>query len=157
MMFERFQQIFNGFQWMFKCFSTHFNVRLALNLTAQCLHNYGCGLILFGHYPPVCRMDLSCSLPIAYCSLPMARPGGMRGAIESAALAAWQALACQIQSTSPKLQISNLQISNPPQISPQRPRAFRPADQKSSPLPLAIFIPLGTRRAKCKITVNDGS
>ena len=54
-------------------------------------------------------------------------PGGMCGAIESAALAVWQELACQIQSTSPKL-ISNLQISTPPQISPQRPRAFRPAD-----------------------------
>ena len=62
----------------------------------------------------------------------LARPGGMRGAIESAALAVWQELACRIQSTSPKLQISNLQISNPPQNSPQRPRAFRPAAQKRS-------------------------
>ena len=29
------------------------------------------------------------------------RPGGMRGAIESAALAVWQELACRIQTTSP--------------------------------------------------------
>ena len=50
------------------------------------------------------------------------RPGGMHVAIESAALAAWQALACQIQST------SLADISDPPQISPQRPCAFRPAD-----------------------------
>ena len=45
----------------------------------------------------------------------------MRGAIESAALAAWQALACRTQST------SLADVSDPPQISPQCPRAFRPA------------------------------
>ena len=45
----------------------------------------------------------------------------MHEATESAALAVWQALACEIQSTSPKLQISNLQISNPLKISPSTP------------------------------------
>jgi hypothetical protein len=64
--------------------------------------------------------------------LPRTWPGGMRGAIESAALAVWQALACQIESTSPNSPISNLQISNPPQISSQRPRAFRPAAPKDA-------------------------
>ena len=60
-------------------------------------------------------------LPIAH-----SRPGGMRGAIESAALAVWQELACQIESTSPKLQISNLQISNPPSNLPPVPPRIPP-------------------------------
>ena len=49
-----------------------------------------------------------CLLPTTLCPsltahypLPFAWPGGMRGAIESAALAVWQELACQTQSTSP--------------------------------------------------------
>ena len=80
------------------------------------------------------RID-HCILPIAHCLLPSARcpslpahyllpiawPGGMRGAIESAALAVWQELACQIESTSPNSPISNLQISNPLKISPSAP------------------------------------
>ena len=41
--------------------------------------------------------------------------------MESAALAVWQALACQIQTTIPKLQISNLQISNPLKSPPSAP------------------------------------
>ena len=66
--------------------------------------------------------------PISYfpCPLPMARPGGMRGAIESPALAVWQELACRIQSRSPHLR-SHLADLRPPQNLPQRPRAFRQA------------------------------
>ena len=90
----------------------------------------------------------SCFCSIASCPLPMARPGGMRGAIESAALAVWQALACRIHTT------SLADVSDPPQISPQRPCAFRRATVQ---LIFVIFISLGTRRAKCKITVSDGS
>ena len=57
----------------------------------------------------------------------------MRVAVESAALALRHELACRIQTTSPNSPISNLQISNPPQISSQRPRAFRPAVPKHAP------------------------
>ena len=44
------------------------------------------------------------------------RPRGMHGAIESAALAVWQALACQIQSTSPypQNQILQIPLKSPP-------------------------------------------
>ena len=80
---------------------------------------------------PSSLLPLPCSLfplPSSLFPFPSSRPSGMRGAIESAAHAVWQALACHIESRSPKLQISNLQISDPPLISPQRPRAFRPAD-----------------------------
>ena len=45
-----------------------------------------------------------CSLfpPIlSHNPMPSSRPGGMRGAIESAALAVWQALACRIHNRSP--------------------------------------------------------
>ena len=53
---------------------------------------------------------------------------------------------------------SNLQISNPPQISPQRPCAFRPAaPNRPSTWFFVIFISLGIRRAKCKMIVLDGS
>ena len=38
--------------------------------------------------------------------------------------------ACQTESARSESPISNLQISKPPQISPQRPCAFRPADPK---------------------------
>ena len=48
----------------------------------------------------------------------------MLGAIESAVLAAWQKLACQTHTA------SLAGVSDPLQISRQRPRAFRAADPK---------------------------
>ena len=62
-------------------------------------------------------------------SHPLPRPGGMRIAIESAALVvdkSWRVKPKpkpKATSSDPKLQIS----LNPPLISPQRPRTFRPA------------------------------
>ena len=77
------------------------------------------------------RIDY-CILPIAHCLLPSARrpsltaynlwpiawPGGMRGAIESAALAVRQELACQTHSRSPHPQITSCRSQNPLKISP---------------------------------------
>ena len=62
-----------------------------------------------------------CSSLTAHYPLPIAWPGGMRGAIESAALAVRQELACQIQTTSPKLQITSCRSQNPLIISPSAP------------------------------------
>ena len=56
-------------------------------------------------------------------------PGGMRGAIESAACLVEQSWRVKSK-TKVKFLKSNLQISDPPHISSQRPRAFRPADPK---------------------------
>ena len=89
------------------------------------------------HFPfPISPFPFLCLCPfsIIVCPFPIAhvRPGGMRGAIESAALAVWQELACRIESTSPHLR-SHLADLRPPQNLPQRPRAFRPAASKCAP------------------------
>ena len=68
-------------------------------------------------------------LPIFLLPAPSSRPGGMRGAIESATFAVWQELACRIQTTSPHPQITSCRSQTPSYL-PQRPRAFRPADPK---------------------------
>ena len=61
-------------------------------------------------------------------------PGGMRGAIESAALVVhkrWRVgPKAKVHIADLKSKIQILQISDPPQISPQRPRSFRRAAAK---------------------------
>ena len=64
----------------------------------------------------------------------------MRVALESAALAVWQELACRIETTSPKLQISNLQISDPPSNLPPAPPRIPPGRPKlTTNLDFVIF------------------
>ena len=74
----------------------------------------------------------------------MARPGGMRGAIESAALVVdkrWRVKSeTEVSQTTSKSPAAALRIP------PGRPIKRIMAD-------LVIFISLGTRRAKCKKTV----
>ena len=78
------------------------------------------------------------------------RPGGMRIAIESAALAAWQALACQIESTS-------LADVSDPLKSPPAPPRIPPGRPKSTVhLDFVIFISLGTGLCFLKITKARG-
>ena len=75
----------------------------------------------------------------------MARPGGMRGAIESAALVVdkrWRVK-------------SKAQVSQTPSKSPPAALRIPPGRPKSTiHLDFVIFISLGTRRAKCKIIVR---
>ena len=60
----------------------------------------------------------------------LSRPGGMRGAIESAALGLKPRHGVSNRKQKSISSNQNLQISNPPHISPQRPCAFRPAALK---------------------------
>ena len=69
-------------------------------------------------------------------------------------------LACRTESASSESPISNLQITNSPQISPQHPCKLPlhipPGHtQPTGQLIFVIFISLGTRRAKCKKTMCD--
>ena len=80
----------------------------------------------------------------------LSRPGGMRGAIESAALGLKPRHGMSNPNPESIKQISNLQISEPlisppapPHIPPGRPKTIRG-------LIFVIFISLGTGRAKCK-------
>ena len=87
------------------------------------------------------------------CSLLMARPGGMRGAVESAALGLKPRAGVSNPQPKSITQISNLQISDP-LISPPAPLRIPPGHPKwRGGLIFVIFISLGTRRAKCKKTV----
>ena len=65
-------------------------------------------------------------------------PGGMRGAIESAALAVWQALACQIQSPSTHPQITSAAL-RPVHISPSGPAHSARPTQNYRPMDFVIF------------------
>ena len=82
------------------------------------------------------KFNFSILVQIApYSTFPVSWPGGMRGAIESAALAVGMARRVEPK---PKVQIANLnlQITNPPHISPQRTCAFRPADPSGAQSPV---------------------
>ena len=78
-----------------------------------------------------------CLLPTTLCPsltahypLPIAWPGGMRGAIESAALAVRQELACRIHSRSPHPQITSCR-SLTPSKSPPAPLRIPPGHPKT--------------------------
>ena len=66
-------------------------------------------------------------------------PGGMRIALGIRRPCRMASAGMSDPKQKPHPQIQILQISNTPQISPQCPRAFRPADQKSAPLPSCDF------------------
>ena len=98
-----------------------------------------------------------CPLLIAPCSLLFTWPGGMHEAIESAALAVWQELACQIETTSPKSQITSCR-SQTPSKSPPAPPRIPPGRLKMAIRSIfVIFISLGTGRAKCKKNMSPGT
>ena len=78
------------------------------------------------HFPfPISHFPL----PMSQFHLPMPKPGGMRGAIESAALAVGMAWRVGLKAQKSESPISICR-SQPPQKSPQRPCAFRPAALK---------------------------
>ena len=80
-----------------------------------------------------------CPSLTAKCLLPMVRPGGMRGAIESAALAVRQELACRIDSRSPHPQITSCRSQNPLKISPSAPAHSAGPPQNDPRVDFVIF------------------
>ena len=83
------------------------------------------------------------------------RPGGMRGAIESAALGLKPRAGVSDRKQKSITQISNLQISDP-LISPPAPLRIPPGHPKLRVRSIfVIFISLGTGRAKCKKLMPD--
>ena len=69
----------------------------------------------------------------------MAKPGGMRGAIESATLAVWQKLACQIQTQSPYPQIQICRSLTPLRSPPSGPAHSAGPPQMARPPDFVIF------------------
>ena len=105
-----------------------------------------------------CIMPIAqCLLPRALCPsltahypMPIAWPGGMRGAIESAALGLKPRHGVSNPQPKSISSNSNLQISDP-LISPPAPPRIPPGRPKTIiGLIFVIFISLGTGRAKCK-------